>query len=80
VYPSLIAPNPVRRGYPERVLRIGTSGWQYRDWRGPFCPDGLPQRLWLECFAERFATVEVNNAAAMAALARRRDLAVTRTP
>jgi hypothetical protein len=27
---------------------VGTSGWQYRDWRGRFYPPRLPQRLWLE--------------------------------
>src|SRR5215213_7991868 len=41
---------------------IGTSGWQYRDWRGRFYPQKLPQRLWLEHYAEHFATVESNNA------------------
>ena len=41
---------------------IGTSGWQYRDWRGRFYPQRLPQRLWLEHHAEHFATVESNNA------------------
>jgi uncharacterized protein YecE (DUF72 family) len=41
---------------------LGTSGWQYRDWRGRFYPPGLPQREWLPFYAERFATVEVNNA------------------
>ncbi|WP_239162713.1 DUF72 domain-containing protein [Paractinoplanes rishiriensis] len=41
---------------------IGTSGWQYRDWRGRLYPAKLPQRRWLEHYAERFATVEVNNA------------------
>src|SRR3954451_4285590 len=41
---------------------IGTSGWQYRDWRGRFYPEKLPQRLWLEHYAEHFATVESNNA------------------
>jgi uncharacterized protein YecE (DUF72 family) len=41
---------------------IGTSGWQYRDWRGRFYPPTLPQRLWLEHHAEHFATVESNNA------------------
>jgi uncharacterized protein YecE (DUF72 family) len=41
---------------------IGTSGWQYKDWRGAFYPAKLPQRLWLEHYAERFAVVEVNNA------------------
>jgi uncharacterized protein YecE (DUF72 family) len=43
------------------VLRIGTSGWQYRDWRGRFYPSGLPSTRWLEHYAARFATVEVNN-------------------
>jgi uncharacterized protein YecE (DUF72 family) len=44
------------------VLLIGTSGWQYRDWRPGFYDAELPQRLWLERYAEAFATVEVNNA------------------
>ena len=44
------------------VVRIGTSGWQYRDWRGPFYPDKLAQARWLESYAERFATCESNNA------------------
>jgi uncharacterized protein YecE (DUF72 family) len=43
------------------VLVVGTSGWQYRDWRGRFYPADLPTGRWLECFAEAFATVEVNN-------------------
>ncbi|SCL52501.1 DUF72 domain-containing protein [Micromonospora chersina] len=44
------------------MILVGTSGWQYRDWRERFYPAKLPQRLWLEHFAARFATVEVNNA------------------
>jgi uncharacterized protein YecE (DUF72 family) len=44
------------------AIRVGTSGWVYRDWRGAFYPDGLPQRLWLEYYATQFDTVEVNNA------------------
>ncbi len=43
-------------------VHIGTSGWQYRDWRGPFYPIGLPLERWLEHYAARFATVESNNA------------------
>lgn len=43
-----------------RVL-IGTSGWQYRDWRGRFYPDRLPTSEWLPYYATRFPTVEVNN-------------------
>lgn len=42
--------------------RVGTSGWQYADWRGAFYPAGLPQRAWLEHYATVFDTVEVNNA------------------
>ncbi|MCZ0979238.1 DUF72 domain-containing protein [Streptomyces diastatochromogenes] len=41
---------------------VGTSGWQYKDWRGTFYPEGVPQRLWLEEYARRFATVENNSA------------------
>ena len=41
---------------------IGTSGWQYRDWRGRFYPAGVPTAHWLEHYAAGFATVESNNA------------------
>ena len=43
------------------MILVGTSGWQYRDWKGVFYPEGLPQRRWLAHFAEHFPTVEVNN-------------------
>src|ERR1700712_5677378 len=46
----------------ETSWRVGTSGWQYKDWRGDFYPAKLPQRLWLEHYAGVFDTVEVNNA------------------
>jgi uncharacterized protein YecE (DUF72 family) len=43
-----------------RVL-IGCSGWNYADWRGPFYPErGCPPSRWLEFYAQRFPTVEVN--------------------
>lgn len=42
-------------------LLVGTSGWQYKDWRGDLYPAGLPQRLWLEEYARHFTTVENNN-------------------
>jgi uncharacterized protein YecE (DUF72 family) len=44
------------------VILVGTSGWQYRSWRGDFYPERLPQRRWLERYAAAFDTVEVNNA------------------
>jgi uncharacterized protein YecE (DUF72 family) len=40
---------------------VGTSGWQYRDWRGRFYPEKLAAARWLDHYVERFATVEVNN-------------------
>lgn len=39
-------------------LLIGTSGWQYRHWRGVLYPPDVPQRLWLEHYAKRYPTVE----------------------
>jgi uncharacterized protein YecE (DUF72 family) len=39
---------------------VGTSGWQYRHWRGAFYPPDVPQRQWLEYYASKFATVENN--------------------
>ncbi|WAP54251.1 DUF72 domain-containing protein [Streptomyces sp. S465] len=44
------------------TVLVGTSGWQYRDWRGGLYPQGCPQRLWLEEYARAFDTVESNNA------------------
>ncbi|MFJ4203367.1 DUF72 domain-containing protein [Streptomyces sviceus] len=44
------------------TLFVGTSGWQYKDWRGVLYPDGVPVRLWLEEYAAHFPTVEINNA------------------
>ncbi|MBI3804988.1 MAG: DUF72 domain-containing protein [Nitrospirae bacterium] len=41
--------------------RVGCSGWQYRHWKEAFYPATLPQKRWLEFYAERFDTVEVNN-------------------
>ena len=43
------------------MIRIGTSGWQYVDWRGRFYPRDLPAARWLEHYARAFPTVELNN-------------------
>ena len=40
---------------------IGTSGWQYRDWRDGLYPKGVPQRRWLEHYATQYLTVENNS-------------------
>ena len=43
------------------TVYVGTSGWQYRHWRGVFYPEGLRQPDWLDFYTERFRTVEVNS-------------------
>lgn len=41
--------------------RVGCSGWSYADWRGRLYPEGLPQRRWIETYAQEFDTVELNS-------------------
>jgi len=43
------------------MIHIGTSGWHYDHWQGPFYPAELPSGAWLAYYAEHLATVEVNN-------------------
>jgi uncharacterized protein YecE (DUF72 family) len=45
----------------EGRIIVGTSGWHYPHWRGPFYPADLPKQTWLPFFADRFPAVEVNN-------------------
>jgi uncharacterized protein YecE (DUF72 family) len=40
---------------------VGTSGWYYHHWVGPFYPDDLRHEDFLSYYAERLHTVEVNN-------------------
>jgi uncharacterized protein YecE (DUF72 family) len=41
-------------------IRVGTSGWSYQSWKGPFFPDDLPARLQLDFYSSRFDTTELN--------------------
>src|SRR5205085_2906936 len=50
-----------REGGGGPTFWIGTSGWQYDSWKARFYPRTLPKSGWLAFYAERFATVEVNN-------------------
>jgi uncharacterized protein YecE (DUF72 family) len=43
------------------AVHVGTSGWQYRDWRAPVYRE-LAQARWLERYAALFSTVESNAA------------------
>lgn len=42
-------------------VRVGTSGWNYPEWKGSFYPRDLKPAAMLPYYAERFSTVEVNN-------------------
>jgi len=39
---------------------VGTSGWQYADWREAYYPPGLPASRWFEHLLADFRTVELN--------------------
>jgi uncharacterized protein YecE (DUF72 family) len=42
-------------------VRVGTSGFSYKEWKGSFYPEDLPNAKMLGFYAERFETVEINN-------------------
>src|SRR5689334_14779193 len=42
-----------------RIL-IGTSGWSYSSWRGPFFPKSVPAKDHLEFYSGEFSTTELN--------------------
>jgi len=42
------------------TVRIGTSGWHYASWKGPFFPHGLKAKDQLRFYATRFRTTELN--------------------
>ena len=43
-----------------RDVRIGTSGWAYKDWNGPFYPEEVKAAGRLEYISRRFRTLEIN--------------------
>jgi len=43
------------------ALRVGCSGWSYKDWRGVVYPVELPRRLWFDHYQQLFDTVELNS-------------------
>src|SRR6266850_2214486 len=40
---------------------VGTSGYSFKEWKGNFYPEKLPQKAMLSYYAQRFSTVEINN-------------------
>ena len=43
------------------MIRVGTSGFSYPEWRGRFYPPRFSAGRMLPYYAERFSTVELNN-------------------
>jgi uncharacterized protein YecE (DUF72 family) len=39
---------------------IGTSGWTYDGWRGPFYPERIAKKRWLEWYGGQFSSTEIN--------------------
>jgi uncharacterized protein YecE (DUF72 family) len=42
-------------------IRIGTSGFSYKEWKGSFYPEDLPASEMLRHYAAKFSSVEINN-------------------
>jgi uncharacterized protein YecE (DUF72 family) len=42
-------------------LYVGTSGYSYKEWKGSFYPEDLPDKQMLRFYGERFRSVEINN-------------------
>jgi uncharacterized protein YecE (DUF72 family) len=42
------------------LIYIGTSGWSYSEWRGPFYSDNLPKKDWLRWYGLQFNSTEIN--------------------
>jgi uncharacterized protein YecE (DUF72 family) len=61
------------------AVLVGTSGWSYPHWRGPFYPPEVRPEDFFSYYSQRFATVEINNSfyrlPSEAAVRRWRDLA-----
>lgn len=39
---------------------IGCSGFHYKEWKGVFYPEGMPQRQWFDYYSSHFNTLELN--------------------
>lgn len=46
---------------PPGNLWLGTQGFAFDDWVGPFYPPGTPKAAYLEAYAQHFATVEIDS-------------------
>lgn len=55
-----LAPDPAHPPDPAARILVGTSGYSFRDWVGPFYPPGTKSSDFLRHYALHFPVVEVN--------------------
>ncbi len=44
----------------KKKILIGTSGWNYKHWKGIFYPIDLPQKDWFNYYTQYFNITEIN--------------------
>ena len=42
-------------------LYVGTSGYNYKEWKGHFYPEKFPDKEMLDFYGKQFNSVEINN-------------------
>ncbi len=55
-----VGPAPPSAGEKPKIV-LGTSGWSFKDWVGPFYPTGTDRAQMLDFYAREFLSVEVNS-------------------
>ena len=59
--PLAVPDGPLVRGRADHPILVGTSGFVFKDWDGPFYPPGLPHAQRLPFYARYFPTLEINS-------------------
>ena len=55
------APAPKSPKSPKSTVVLGTSGWSFPDWVGPFYPPGTERGKMLGLYVREFSAVEVTS-------------------
>ena len=56
----MLSPFSFSRNFAMTDIRIGTSGYSYKHWRGRYYPEDVKTSDWLRFYARDFDTVELN--------------------
>jgi uncharacterized protein YecE (DUF72 family) len=44
-----------------QILRVGCSGFYYKNWKGVFYPEGMPSTKWFGFYSSKFNSLELNS-------------------